>query len=108
MKLPYPKFLDRTPITIQLTSDIDINGKPNIALNITTKCIFNEVVKKVYSSDGKLIQLEGQATICGDIAPNLSQIEGYATIFNKEYRIYKGKRLRNPDGSVHHTELELV
>lgn len=108
MKLPYLKLFDNTPILVTLTDGIDENGAPNIATTFEGLCSFDEKAKTIRNSDGQLIRLEGRVSIGKDIAPELKIIEGSAVINGREYKIYKSSRPRNPDGSVHHTLLELI
>ena len=45
----------------------------------------------------------------GDVAPKLSDISsGTIKIFERELTISKASRPRNPDGTVHHTEFEVM
>jgi len=108
MKLPYPKHLDVTPITVHIMDGIDGNGTPNEVAIYTGKCRLVEKTKTVRDPDGKMIQLEGKAYFGCDIAPSVSLLEGHVEVLGKEMKIYKASRPRNPDGSVHHTELELM
>ena len=108
IKLPYPAFLDVTDITVNLTDGIDGNGEPNIVDTFEGKCRLFEKAKTVRDPDGKLIQLEGRVTIGCDISPSVNVLEGNVIIAEREMKIYKGKRPRNPDGTVNHTVLELI
>lgn len=108
MKLPYPKFLDNISITVKLTNGLDVNGAPSITLTVSTKGTFNEGTLKRIDAEGKGTELSGKVIINGDIAPSIKSLEGYVDVNSREYIIHKGIRTRNPDGSIHHTELELV
>jgi len=107
-KLPYPHFLDVTPIVVNITEGIDGNGVPAVVLTYSGNCRYYEKAKTIRDADGKLIQLEGKVTIGCDIAPTVTLLKGHVTINGREMKIYKGKRPRNPDGSVNHTVLELI
>ena len=86
------------------------DGEPLTSLNLKKqKCRFVEITKIIISSDGKKIQLVGKVILLGDIAPNIKKRSGGQVIINEiEYEIYQASRPRNPDGTVHHTTLELM
>ena len=86
------------------------DGEPLASLDLKKqKCRFVETTKIIISSDGKKIQLVGKVILLGDIAPNIKKISGGQVIINEiEYEIYQASRSRNPDGTVHHTTLELM
>ena len=55
------------------------------------------------------MELVGKVILLGDIAPNIKKISGGQVVINQvEYEIYQASRPRNPDGTVHHTTLELM
>lgn len=85
-------------------------GEPLTSLNLENqKCRFVEKTKVVINSDGKKVELIGKVILLGDIAPNIKKISGGEVIVNdSKYEIYQASRPRNPDGSVHHTTLELI
>lgn len=86
------------------------DGEPLTSLNLENqKCRFVEMTKVIISSDGRKIQLVGKVILIGDIAPNTKKISGGQVIINDvKYEIYQASRPRNPDGTVHHTTLELI
>ncbi len=108
MKVPYPKFLDKVPVVISLTNGKNSQGAPNVVKTITSKCTFNEYIKNKMQPDGKITIVQGKILMNGDIAPDINQLQGSLVINSKTYIIDRGIRTRNPDGSVHHTELELI
>lgn len=85
-------------------------GEPLTSLDLKNeKCRFVEKTKIVINSDGKKVELVGKVILLGDIAPNIKKISGGKVIVNdSKYEIYQASRPRNPDGSVHHTTLELI
>lgn len=105
MQLPYPDFLDTTPIKITLTS-LGENGYSNVVAVFDGNCCFVEGGKTTQTSEGQTVNIS-LVTIKGDIAPD-ANLEGTAEIGGKVWVIQNGTRPRNPDGTVHHTELELV
>jgi len=106
-KLPYPNT-DNTPIKIEITDGLDRDGVPKIIATINDKCTLNSKNLYVRDTDGKLLKLESRLYIGKDIAPDIMQLEGQVTLFGVEHKIYKSARPRNPDGTVHHTKLELI
>lgn len=85
-------------------------GEPLTSLNLNNqKCRFVEKTKIIISPNGKKIELIGKTILLGDIAPNIKKISGGEVIINdSKYEIYQASRPRNPDGTVHHTSLELM
>lgn len=85
-------------------------GEPLTSLNLENKkCRFVEKIKTIISADGKKVELVGKVILLGDIAPEIEKISGGEVIINNsKYEIYQASRPRNPDGSVHHTTLELM
>lgn len=109
-----PKHLERL-----LNNECDVviyqeglseDGEPLTSLNLKNqKCRFVEKTKIIISSDGRKVELVGKAILLGDIAPSIRKISGGQVVINDtEYEIYQASRPRNPDGTVHHTTLELV
>lgn len=107
---PIPKKLFNTPCSIVINQEgISEDGEPLEAFKLDTKCVFVDKAKQVMDAEKHLIRLEGQLILDGDIAPDLSIIAtGTVTINDREYKIYRCSRPHNPDGSVHHTEIEVM
>lgn len=109
-----PKHLERllnNKCDIVIYQDgLSENGEPLTSLNLENKkCRFVETTKIIVSSDGRKIELVGKVILLGDIAPNIKKISGGQVKINGiEYEIHQASRPRNPDGTVHHTTLELV
>lgn len=105
MQLPYPDFLDTTPVKITFTS-LGENGHPNVIAVFNGNCCFVENGKSTQTSEGQTVNIS-LVTIKGDIAPGVN-LEGTAEIDGRVWIIQNGTRPRHPDGTVHHTELELI
>lgn len=109
-----PRHLDRllnNVCTVKLYQEgLSEEGEPLTSLNLENqKCRFVEKTKTVITADEKKVELVGKVILLGDIAPNIKKISGGEVIFNdSKYEIYQASRPRNPDGSVHHTTLELM
>lgn len=108
-----PKHLERL-----LNNECDVviyqeglseEGEPLTSLNLKNqKCRFVEKTKVIISSDGRKVELVGKVILLGDIAPNIKKISGEVIINDSKYEIYQASRPRNPDGTVHHSSLELM
>lgn len=109
-KLPFPDFLLSVNYNCVLEeTGITEEGAPKVAVESKGKCIFSEKSKKVISADGQEVVLIGKVIIKGDLAPELATISsGKINVENKTMKIYSCSRPRNPDGSVHHTTLEVM
>lgn len=83
-------------------------GEPLQAISIIDRCRFVEKTKIIIEPDGKRVELVGVAVLVGDIAPGIKISGGEISIGNDKYYIYAARKPRNPDGSVHHTSLELM
>lgn len=109
-----PKHLERllnNKCDVKLYQEgLSEEGEPLTSLNLENqKCRFVEKTKTIITTDGKKVELVGKVILLGDIAPNIKKISGGEVIFNdSKYEIYQASRPRNPDGSVHHTTLELM
>ena len=109
-----PKHLERllnNKCDVKLYQEgLSEEGEPLTSLELKNqKCRFVEKTKIIISSDGKKVELIGKVILLGDIAPKIKKISGGQVRINDlEYEIYQGSRPRNPDGTVHHTTLELM
>lgn len=108
-KLPYPKFADVTPCNIVLHGAPSSTGAPTVLAEWSGKVNFSEKVKRVQDKDGQWVQLSGVIHVAGDILPGVIFTGGTVAIAGYPTRkIVSYTRPRNPDGSVHHTRLELI
>lgn len=108
-KVPFPTQLAVTDFSLSLNQEgISEDGEPMSSLSLTGKCVFSEKAKRMIDGEGKQIELLGRVIIKGDIAPDLPSVsDGNISINGRTYEIHTGSRPRNPDGSVHHTMLEV-
>lgn len=87
---------------------ISEDGDPIIAVNWAGKCNYQSRAHKVYTDQKVLVSVSGTCLIPGDIAPEIAVISsGTAEVFGEVRRIAAGAKLRNPDGTVNYTRLEL-
>ena len=108
MKMPYLKSWDNIPLVVTFTDGLGENGEPNVAGTYEGKCNYSEKSSTIRTPDGQLVRLNAVLTVGSDIAPELSTLQGSVSIAGKDWKIYSGSRGRNPDGTVHHTKLELI
>lgn len=109
-KLPFPDWLASTEYSLTLNAEgVSEDGEPISSVKSNGKCIFSEKAKRIIDSEGKEIILAGKVIVKGDIAPSLLTVsDGTITINNRTYEIYAGSRPRNPDGTVHSTQFEVM
>lgn len=108
--LPFPDWLLNTDYSITLNEKgISEEGEPISSFSGSGKCIWSEKSKRIIDSEGKQITLLGKVIVKGDIAPSLKSVsDGAITINGNSYEIYAGYRPRNPNGTIHHTEFEVM
>ena len=109
-KLPFPTHLLNADCVAKLNLEgLNEQGAPEAALTWSGKVIFFEKSRTTMTADQRIVRLEGQVIAKGDIAPSLEVIsDGEVSVRGRTYKLYRSERARNPDGSVHHTVLELV
>lgn len=106
---PIPKKLFNTPCKVVINNEgISEDGEPLEAVTIETKCIFVDKAKQVMDAEKHIIRLEGTLILDGDIAPGITIASGLASLNGNTWKIYRCYRPHNPDGSVHHTEIEVM
>lgn len=111
MKLPVPKFLAVTNITIELSDGLDENGSHKIVSTFDVGCRFEESHSVVYTNEGKKTTLSGKAFIFEKLDKfpnNPNDIVGRCKVRDGEYHISQAIRMLNPDGSVNHIVLGLM
>lgn len=108
-KLPFIDQLLTMDYSLTLNQKgISEDGEPLKAITKRGKCIFSEKSKTIIDGEGKQTVLLGKVIIKGDIAPSLKTInDGTITINASSYEIHAASRPRNPDGTIHHTVLEV-
>lgn len=109
-KLEFLDFLANKECEIVIYSDeISEDGGFNEVLSINKQCIYQEKTEKRLEPNGKETILNGIILVKGDLNPNIKTLSiGKVKIESKEYRIHKGYRIFNPDGTVNHTKLEII
>lgn len=112
MKYPplVPKWVCKTPITVTVyTEGLDEDGAPETAGSYTGYCNYQDGGKALMTQNEKNIDIEGTAMFTGDILPGVDNITGgEAEIFGETREVIKGRKNRNPDGTVNYTTLWLA
>lgn len=105
-----PKSLCRTVIHVRIEGEgLTEDGGPEILLDATFKCNYQDTAKRILTAEQKIVQITGTALLPGDIVPHIPVISGgEVTVFGATRRISQGTKARNPDGSVNYTRLDLV
>lgn len=109
-KLGFPDWLLNTECIVAVdTEEINEDGETVVYKTEPMKCIFDEASKTAYTADGRRITLAGTVIVKGDFAPSLPTVSsGAVTVNGRTMQIYSSARPRNPDGTVHHTEFEVM
>lgn len=106
LKLPFPKWLSNTPITV-FYECINQDGDCIEENVFDGECIYTNKSKQIMNAERQLITLSGKVVIEGDICPS-KHFEGYILIDNSKKAVYSIEKPLNPDGSVFSTELNLI
>lgn len=106
MRFPYPKWLDVTPVVINITDGLTEDGVPDIISTTPKNARVDESVGSYY--DAKGFKKKAAMTIYfeGNIEGE-KPLTGSVTVYSVSYEIKTGNRHHNPDGSVCFTELIL-
>lgn len=108
-KLPrIPPKLFNTKCHININETISEDGEPLYEHLYEGNCIVIDKVKTVMDPEKRIMRLEGTIILDGDIMPDVIIATGEVLFNGISKKIYRCYKPRNPDGSVHHTELELI
>lgn len=105
-KFPYPPVKPNATVELKISSGLSRTGAQTI-VESTKQGFYNERSAWVQSAEGKKVESKGLVIFFHDIFPEIETLTGSVKIGNTTMSIIVGKRLRNPDGTVHHVELEL-
>lgn len=105
-KLPYV-WLDNVEITVTIRTDEIEDGHQVIKTVYKGPCNLSQTNKRVQNKDGIWIPLAGIIHIKGDIAPDLISFDCLVAVNESKFN-GTAKKLRNPDGSINHTEIFLL
>ena len=100
----------KTPIRVVVEStELSEDGELVPSCEAVTTCNLQMGARVSMTKDKEKIELSGVALFIGDLFPDMPVIaSGSATINGTEYRINKGTKNYNPDGTVNFTTLELI
>lgn len=109
-RLMFPHWTQVTPAVLELYGvELDEDGAPVVACSWEGKGWYSAAAKVVNGRDGRSVTLAGVLVVAGDLCPALPLSGGgKAVVDGRSYRVHRIARPRNPDGSVHHTTVELV
>ncbi len=108
-KLRYPEFADVTPATIIFDGEPTEDGSDPTGATWTGKVNLSEKTRRVQDSNGRWISLACVIHAQGDILNGAEFKGGRVTVAGFTNRtIVKLNRVRNPDGTVNHTYIEVI
>lgn len=104
-----PPALCTTAAKVRIdTGGTDEDGAPIPALEIEAKCNYQSCGKVVLTADKREVLLSGVCLFDGDLTPELPELTGgKVTVAGDAYKLLRGTKARNPDGTVNYTRLEL-
>lgn len=112
--MKYPKLVPpsvcKTKIMVKVNLDeIGEYGESDVSQVGSFYCNYQATSKRIYTSDTSYIQLSGIALLDGDaLDMNSNPSDGEAVILGRTFRIHSISKMRNPDGSVNYTKIELI
>jgi len=106
MKFPFPTWLLKTHVKV-IVVDKDHLGDFSETTIYDGLSIYDEKQRQIMTADRQLVTLSGKVIIRGDIYPK-KEIDGYIMIDEIKKKIYGAHRVRNPDGTIYSTELDLM
>jgi len=106
--LVLPQYCD-TDIKVEINLEgISEEGEPITAATYEGKCNYQDSARRIYLADKTFIEVTGKALFTGDIFPQVENISsGTAIVLGVKREIGKGAKVRNPDGTVNYTQLDL-
>ena len=104
-----PPSLCTMPAKVSIdTGGTDEDGAPVPALKVEAKCNFQSSAKVVLTTDRREVQIAGVCLFDGDLVPELPELtSGTVEVAGGRYKLFRGSKARNPDGTVNYTRLEL-
>lgn len=105
----FPDWLARDDYKAEF-SFLSEDGEPKKNFSSSGKCIYSVKNKSAITKDGKQVTVVGKLLIKGDIAPKKKDEDlasGTVEVNKQKYNICSASRPRNPNGTVHHTALEV-
>lgn len=106
-KLPYIWLDNVNEITVTIRTDEIEDGHQVEKMIYSGPCNLSQTEKRIQNKDGIWIPIAGVIHIKGDIAPDYISYDCLVNVSGSEYTA-TAKKLRNPDGSINHTEIYLL
>lgn len=98
----------KTQLTVFLESEeLNEDGEPLVQIEWKGKCNYQEKTKRIYKSDKSYITVNATCLIPSDIEPKFNGGSGYAYVDGVKREIASFAKVRNPDGTVNYTQIEL-
>lgn len=107
-KLYYPEFADVVPCRVELSGELNEDGELEPVGVWEGKVNYSQTSKRVQDKEGMWVPLSGVVRVKGDIFPAVQAITGTVIINGAKMDITHAAKVRNPDGTVNHTKLELM
>ena len=105
MKLPFPDWCLVTPIKVYAEEETEDGVDEKLIFD--GKCNYSEKTKTTLNEQRQVVELTGKVLLKGDIYPG-KLIKGYVVIDGVKRTIFRSRKLRNLDGSIYSTELDLM
>lgn len=104
-----PDAVCTTPITVQLEDGLNEDGSPRKTILFAGRCNYTQKIQQKTDAERRVITISGVALMNGDPAPGAA-LCGTALIGIDEepHLIHASARMRNSDGTVNYTRLELI
>ena len=104
-----PDSVCTTPITIRLEDGLNEDGSPRQTTLFAGNCNYVEKASQKLDAERRVVTVTGVALLNGDPVPGVP-LEGTVLIgeSKKPHLIHCSARLRNPDGTVNYTRIEVI
>ena len=108
MHLKVPSFLAKQQVEISFNKGADENGEETYTEPFIISCRNESCNEVAFLPDGKKVKVTEKLFIFEKLNLFPESIEGICVINGHKHVILKGKKLKNPDGTVNHIVLELM
>ena len=112
MRTPYPCLITNAVLnaTVRVVADGDIDGSSDSCVLYDGRANYAEMPRRVTDTDRRAVDVRAVVLIPGDIVEGRERVIGtvYVDGGATGYVIDSCARMRNPDGTVNYTRLELI
>lgn len=105
MKLPFPEWLLETHVRVYIEEPGEDGVEEKLIFD--GLCILSEKSRTTLNEQRQVVELTGKIIIKGDIYPG-KPIRGYVELNGIKRTIFRSRKVRNPDGSIYSTEIDLM